>query len=186
MARLIFSGITSLDGYTADKEGGFDRLEPAPEVMAFLNDREREVGTYLYGRRIYEIMAVWADFGPETDMPDAERDYTAIWQAADKVVYSRTLESVWTPKTRLEPAFDAEAVRRMKAEAESDLGIGGPGLGAAALREGLVDEVHCYLIPVSFGGGLPFLPEDQSIALDLVEHHVFANGTVFLRYRVTG
>ncbi|WP_030158474.1 dihydrofolate reductase family protein [Glycomyces sp. NRRL B-16210] len=186
MARLIFSGITSLDGYSADKEGRFDRLEPSQEVLAFLNDREREVGTYLYGRRVYEVMAVWADFGPETEMAAAERDYTAIWQAADKVVYSRTLDSVSTPKTRLESRFDPEAVRRMKAESKRDLGVGGPGLGAAALKAGLVDEVHCYLIPVSFGGGLPFLPQDRSIGLELLEHHVFANGTVFLRYGVTG
>jgi dihydrofolate reductase len=184
MARLICTGITSLDGYIADKDGKFDWCAPDPEVHAFVNDLERGVGTQLYGRRLYEVMAVWDTFGPDEDLPDAERDYAAIWQAADKVVYSRTLAAPATARTRLEPEFDPEAVRRMKERADRDLSIGGPDLAASALRAGLVDEIRHFVYPVSVGGGTRFLPADLRLDLELTDHRRFACGAVFLRYDV--
>ena len=139
MARLIYSAIASLDGYIEDERGKFDWAAPDEEVHAFVNDLERPVGTYLYGRRMYETMAVW-----ET-MDDDEavmRDYAQMWRAADKVVYSRTLDSAASSRTRIEREFDPDAVRGMKAAAERDISIGGPGLAAHAVEAGLVDECH--------------------------------------------
>ena len=183
MARLIYSAIASLDGFVADEQGNFDWAMPSEEVHAFVNDLERPVGTYLYGRRMYETMAVW-DTMPLEGEPDVMRDFAEIWRAADKVVYSRTLADVSTPRTRLERDLNPDAVRRMKAEAERDISIGGPELAARALEAGLVDEVRLFLCPVVVGGGTHSLPTTAVVHLELREQRRFGNGTVYLRYAV--
>ncbi|KIH97712.1 deaminase/reductase [Streptomonospora alba] len=184
MADVVYSMIASVDGYIADTEGRFDWAEPDAEVMAFVNDQERPVGTHLYGRRMYEMMAVW-----ETDPSLAEqsplmRDFAGIWQAADKVVYSTTLDEPSTSRTRLERRFDPGEIRRLKAEAGSDISISGPGLAAHALEAGVVDECQLYLVPVVVGGGTRALPDGLSLDLALKDERRFANGTVYLRYAV--
>ena len=184
MAKLIYSAITSLDGYVADEDGGFDWAAPDEEVHAFVNELERPIGTYLYGRRLYEVMVFWETIRPDADEPPVIRDYAGIWQAADKVVYSTTLESVSSARTRLERAFDPDAVRRLKASADRDLTVGGPGLAADALRAGLVDECHLFVNPVVVGGGTRALPDAAHLDLDLLDEHRFGNGVVHLHYRV--
>src|SRR6478672_8738646 len=144
MAKLIYSVITSLDGYVADKDGNFDWAAPDEEVHAFVNDRERPIGTYLYGRRMYEVMVAWDTMQTQADQPRVEADFTQIWQAADKIVYSTTLAAVSSARTRIERVFDPDRVRQLKASAERDLSVGGPALAAQALRAGLVDEIHLY------------------------------------------
>ena len=182
MAKLIYSAIASLDGYVADEHGRFDWAEPDEEVHAFLNDRERAVGTYLYGRRMYEVMAAWESV-PLAGQPPAIRDFAQIWRAADKVVYSRTLAEPASARTRIERDFDSEAVRQLKATAARDISVGGPGLAAAALRAGLVDELELFLIPVLVGGGKRALPDNGvRLDLELVDERRFGNGTAYLRY----
>jgi dihydrofolate reductase len=181
VAKLIYSAIASLDGYVVDMEGKFDWAAPDAEVHAFVNDLERPIGTYLYGRRMYETMAVW-----ET-LDDAEpemRDYAQLWRAADKVVYSRTLDSVSTPRTRLERELEPDAVRALVARASRDVSVGGPTLAAAALAAGLVDQVQLFLNPIAVGGGTPALPAGLRVALELLDQRRFGNGVVFLGYRV--
>lgn len=177
---LVYSVIASLDGYTADAEGKFDWAEPDEEVHAFVNDLERGVGTYLYGRRMYETMVYW-----ETVPPDGQsrvaRDFAEIWRAADKVVYSTTLTAASSARTRIEPRFDPEAVRALKQR--GDVGVGGPGLAASAIRAGLVDEYHVFVTPVVVGGGTAVFPDGVRAGLDLVDEHRFASGMVYLRYR---
>jgi dihydrofolate reductase len=180
MAKLIYSAITSLDGYVADEDGNFDWAEPDEEVHSFLNDLERPVGTYLYGRRMYEVMAAWETLA---DQHPVMRDFAAIWQAADKVVYSTTLETVSSARTRIERAFDPEAVRQMKAAAGRDLGVGGPDLAAQAFKAGLVDECHLFLAPIVVGGGNQSLPNKVRVKLELLDERRFGNGMVHLRYR---
>ena len=182
MARLIFSAIASLDGYTADEAGKFDWAAPDAELHAFVNDLERGVGTHLYGRRMYQTMAVWETMDVSAE-PDVMRDYAGIWRAADKVVYSRTLAAASTPKTRIEREFDPEAVRRMKETAERDISVGGPGLAAHALRAGVVDEIQLVLVPVVVGGGTRALPDGLRADLDLLDERRFASGAVYLRYQ---
>jgi dihydrofolate reductase len=184
MARLIYSVIASLDGYVADASGDFDWAAPDEEVHAFVNDLERPVGAYLYGRRMYETMAVWETM-PLTGEPDVVRDFAKIWRAADKIVYSRTLRAVSTDRTRLERELDADAIGRMKAAADGDVSVGGPGLAAHALRAGIVDELHLFVTPVVVGGGTRSLPEDLHLELDLLDERRFGSGTVYLRYAVT-
>jgi dihydrofolate reductase len=182
MARLIYSGLISVDGYMADREGNFDWAEPDAEVHAFVNELQRTVGTYLFGRRMYEVLAVWEhpeDFG---EVPGYIRDFAEQWQAADKVVYSRTLQDVSTARTRIEREFSADAVGRLKDGADRDLAIGGPEIAAEAIRAGLVDEFQMFLTPVAVGGGKRFLPDSVRLGLDLLEERRFGNGTVFLRY----
>ena len=186
MAKLIYTAICSLDGYIEDTDGRFDWAAPDEAVHAFVNDLERPVGTYLYGRRMYETMRVW-----ETDSSLAEhspitRDFARIWQAAQKIVYSGTLDAPPTARTRIERNFDPEAVRRLKATADSDLAVGGPGLAAAAFAAGLVDECHLFLAPVLVGGGKRCLPDGVRLALELVDERRFPSGMVFLHYRTTG
>ena len=186
MGKLIYSAITSLDGYIEDEDGKFDWAEPDEEAHAYINDLERPVGTYLYGRRMYEVMAVW-----ETDPTLAEqspllRDFAELWQAADKIVYSRTLEAVSTARTRIDRTFDPEAVRRMVASAERDLTVGGPNLAAAAFQAGLVDECQLFLAPVVVGGGKRALPDDVLLKLELLGERRFGDGMVHLRYRTYG
>ena len=183
MAKLIYSAITSLDGYVADADGNFDCAAPDEEVHAFVNDLERPIGTYLYGRRMYEVLRYWATAPTDAAQPTFMRDYAEIWQAADKVVYSTSLESVDTPRTRLERAFDPSAIREMKASSDRDLSVGGPHLAADALRAGLVDELHLFLNPVVVGGGNRALPDGVRLDLELLDERRFANGVVHLHYR---
>ena len=183
MADLIYSAISSLDGYIEDTHGSFDWAMPDEEVHRFINDLERGAGAYLYGRRMYETMQVW-----ETDPSLAAespllRDYAEIWQAADKIVFSRTLETVSTRKTQLERNFDPERIRQLKASAGQDISIGGPDLASHAFRAGLIDECHLFLTPILVGGGKRSLPDDVRLALELLEERRFGNGMVYLRYR---
>jgi dihydrofolate reductase len=180
MAKLIYSSITSLDGYVADEDGKFDWAEPDEEVHRFFNDLERPVGTYLYGRRMYEVMVAWETV---TDQPPVIQDFAEMWRAADKVVYSRTLEKASSARTRLERDFDPEAVRQLKAQAGRDITVGGPELAAQAIRAGLVDEYHLFLAPVVVGGGRPFLPDNVRLNLELLDERRFGNGVVHLHYR---
>jgi len=182
VARLIYAAIASLDGYTADGDGNFDWAAPTAEVHAF-NDLEREVGTYLYGRRMYETMAVWETMDVSGE-PEVMRDYAEVWRAADKVVYSRTLAAPSTPRTRIERELDPAAVRELKARADRDIGVGGPGLAAHALRAGLVDEIHLFVVPVVVGGGTRALPDGLRQQLELLDERRFANGVVHLHHRV--
>jgi dihydrofolate reductase len=182
MARLIYTAIASLDGCTEDPSGDFGWGEPDHEVHSFINDLEREVGTYLLGRRMYEIMAVWETDPSFAEGPDVYRDFAEIWQAAEKVVYSRTLESPVTTRTRIEREFDPESVRQMKTSARADVGVSGPELAAHAFKAGLVDEVRLFLAPVSLGGGKRALPPDLSLDLALSEERRFDSGMVYLRY----
>ena len=182
MAKLIYSAITSLDGYVADEECRFDWAEPDEEVHAFVNDLERPVGTYLYGRRLYETMAAWETL-PLADQPPVMRDFAELWRAADKIVYSKTLETVSSARTRIERAFDPEAVRRIKARAGRDLTVGGPDLAAQAFKAGLVDELHLFVAPSVVGGGKQFLPNNVRLKLELLDEGRFGNGMVHLRYR---
>jgi dihydrofolate reductase len=184
VANLIYSTITSLDGYVADKDGNFDWAAPNQEVHAFVNDLERMVGTYLYGRRMYEVMRYWETAYAVTDQLPVEQDYAQIWRAADKVVYSRTLEAVSTSRTRIERDFDPEAVRRMKTQAERDIGIGGPDLAAQAFRAGLVDECHLFVTPVVVGGGKRCLPGNVRLELELLDERTFEGGVVHLQYSI--
>lgn len=183
MARLIYSGITSLDGYIADAAGSFSWARPDEEVHAYVNDMHRNIGTHLYGRRLYEVMAFWETV-PTDEGPAELRDFAGTWQAADKIVYSTTLAEVSTRRTRLERDFDPAAVRRLQETADRDLLVGGPGLAASALREGLVDEIWPVVVPVVVGGGTPFFPSGLSQSLDLLEERRFGNGTVALSYAV--
>ena len=184
MGKLVYSAITSLDGYVADEDGGFDWAAPDEEVHAFVNDLERPVGTYLYGRRMWEVMAAWETMPTTDDQSAAARDYTGIWRAADKVVYSSSLESVSGARTRLEREFDPDTVRALVAQSERDVSIGGPHLAASALTAGLVDECHLFLNPVVVGGGTRSLPTGVRLDLDLLDEHRFGNGVVHLHYRV--
>lgn len=181
MARLIYSAIASLDGYVEDESGTFDWAAPDAEVHAFVNDLERPIATYLYGRRMYETMVYWET---DDDQAPEARDYAEIWRAAEKVVYSRTLEGVSSEKTRLEREFDVGAIRALKERATADLSIGGAELAGQAIAEGLVDEVLLFLCPVVVGGGKPALPHGVKVGLDLVEERRFGNGVVYLRYRL--
>ncbi|RFA12491.1 deaminase [Subtercola boreus] len=185
MASLIYSCITSLDGYIEDAAGSFAWSAPDEEVHAFVNDTQREVGTHLYGRRLYETMRFWETV-PHDDPSPVMRDYATLWRAADKIVYSTTLvpDDVDTARTRLEPRFDPVAVARLKAEASRNLVVGGAALAAHALTARLVDEVQQYVSPVIVGGGKRFLPAGLDARLTLLAEHRFGNGVVFLRYRV--
>jgi dihydrofolate reductase len=177
---LIYSAITSLDGYVNDEGGGFDWAMPSAEEHAFVNDLERGVRTYLYGRRMYEVMRYWENPPPESSA--IERDYAAIWQAADKVVYSTTLEEVTTTRTRLQRTFDPDDVRALLDA--GDLSVGGPGLAASAFRAGLLDEVHLFLHPVLVGGGTRALPDGVRLDLVLLDEDRFRDGVVHLHYGV--
>ena len=184
MARLIYTAISSLDGYVEDRQGKFDWAAPDEEVHQFVNDLERTAGTYLYGRRMYETMVFWETAHTLADEPPVMQDFARLWQAADKVVYSRTLQTVSSARTRIERAFDPEAVRRLKASAVRDLGVGGPELAAQAFRAGLVDECRLFLTPVIVGGGKRSLPDDVRLRLELLDERRFGSGVVHVRYRV--
>lgn len=183
MAKLIYSAITSLDGYIEDEDGKFDWAVPDDEVHTFANDLERPVGTHLYGRRMYEIMAGWETDPALADQSPLMRDFAEIWQAADKIVYSKTLQAVSTARTRIERNFDPEEVRRMKTAAGRDITVGGPDLAAQAFKAGLVDECHLFVTPIIVGGGKQSLPDDVRLELELLDERRFGNGVVHLGYR---
>jgi dihydrofolate reductase len=182
MGQLVYTAITSLDGYVNDAEGRFDWSEPDPQVHQFVNDLERDAGTYLLGRRLYEVLRVWQDV--DVAEPDYIRDYAQIWRAADKVVFSRTLDSVSTPRTRLEKSFDPAAVRRLVEASDHDVSVGGATLAGVALANGLVTELRALVSPVVVGGGTPWLPDEVRVDLELLDQRRFDNGVVYLRYLV--
>ena len=183
MGRLIYTGITSLDGYIADEAGSFEWAMPDEEVHAFANELDRNTGTYLLGRRMYEVMAFW-DTEPGPEEPPVIHEYARIWQGADKVVYSRSLATVDGPRARLEHHFNPDDVRVLVEASDSDVSVGGADLAGQALKAGLVDEVRQVLFPVIVGGGKRFLPDGLRLDLELVEERTFGNGAVFLHYRV--
>ena len=183
MANLIYVANTSLDGYTEDKEGKFDWTDPSEEVFQFITDIVGATPTHLYGRRMYETMMVWeTDPNLAAESP-LNRDFAEIWQAANKITYSRTLETISTRRTQLARTFDPEAIRQLKAASEHDILIGGPELAAHAFRAGLIDECHWFVAPIVLGGGKSALPDNLRLELELLEERRFGNGTVYLRYR---
>jgi dihydrofolate reductase len=183
MAKLIYSAITSLDGYVADEDGNFDWAAPNEEVHLFVNELERPLGTYLYGRRMYEVMVAWESANTAAGQPPFLQDFARIWQAADKVVYSTTLETVASARTRLERAFEPEEVRQLKATAERDISVGGSDLAAQAIEAGLVDEYHLLVAPILVGGGSKSFPDNVRVELELLDERRFGNGVVHVRYR---
>jgi dihydrofolate reductase len=183
MARLIYSAITSLDDYVADEDGNFDWAAPSEDVHVFVNELERSVGTYLYGRGMYEVMSFWETPDAVADQPPHVQDYAKIWRAADKIVYSRTLADASSARTRIERDFDSDAVRQLKDTADRDITVGGPDLAAQAIKAGLVDEFHLFLTPVVVGGGKRALPDDVRVELELLDERRFGNGVVHLHYR---
>ena len=185
MGKLIYSAITSLDGYVADAGGNFEWAAPDEEVHAFVNDLEREIGTYLLGRRMYEVMVAWEHPEAFADHP-VTLDFAQIWKGKDKVVFSTTLEAVSSERTRIERTFEPDDIRRMKAESDRDISVGGPHLAAEALRAGLVDECHLFLTPFVVGGGIASLPDDVRLSLALLDEHRFGSGVVHLHYRLAG
>lgn len=184
MAKLIYLYSASLDGYVEDESGGFDWTTPDEEGHAFINDLMRPVGTYLYGHRLYEVMAGWETDPSFPAGSPVMLDFATIWQAADKIVYSTSLTAVSTTRTRIERAFDPDAVRQLKEAADRDLAIGGADLAAQALRAGLVDECHLFVAPIVVGGGKRLFPEDVLLKLDLLDVRRFDSGIVYLRYRL--
>jgi dihydrofolate reductase len=186
MVKLIYATIASLDGYVADEDGEFGWAAPDEQVHAFINDFERQLGTYLYGRRLYEVMRYWETVDTTGGRPSVEQDYAQIWQATEKIVYSRTLRNVSSARTRIERDFDAEAIRREKAQARSDIGVGGPGLAARALEAGLVDELRLFVVPIVVGGGTQALPDHVRLGLELLDERRFDGGMVYLHYRIMG
>jgi len=183
MSKLIYFMPTSLDGFIAGETDDMDWAVPDEEVMAFISDRLRPIGTYLYGRKNYEVMTVWETPDAIPGLTPTEMDFARLWQAADKIVYSKSLETVSTPKTRLEREFEPQAVRDLKAQLPHDISVAGPNLAAQAIRAGLVDEYELLIAPVMLGGGKPILPSNVSIQLDLLDERRVGNGWVYLRYR---
>jgi len=184
MAGLIYSAITSLDGYIEDDEGKFDWAAPGEEVHAFVNELERPIGTYLYGRQMYETMVFW-ETATGADEPPVFRDYAEIWRAAEKVVYSRQLQTVSSARTRIEREFNIDEIRRRKEASGSDLTVGGAELGGQAIRAGLVDECHLFLSPILVGGGKRALPDQVHARLQLLDERRFEDGVVHLHYRMS-
>lgn len=183
MGRLIYFTLASLDGYIEDAQGRFDWSRPDVEVFQFVTDLERSVGTYLYGRRMYETMLYWEAAPSDETVSAYDRDFIQMWKAAEKVVYSRTLKSTSSARTRLERSFDPDAVRRLKQSTSQDLTVAGAELAGQAIRAGLVDELQLIVAPVVVGGGKPWLPKDVRVDLELQETRRFSSGDVFLRYR---
>jgi dihydrofolate reductase len=182
MAKLIYSAITSLDGYVADEDGNFGWAVPDEEVHAFVNDIERPIGTYLYGRRMYEVMVAWENM-PLAGQPPVVQDYAEMWRSATKIVYSRTLKTASSARTRIERDFDPDSVRQMKATAGRDITVGGPDLAAQAMKAGLVDDCHFFVTPIVVGGGKASLPDNVRLRLELLDERRFGTGVVHLHYR---
>jgi dihydrofolate reductase len=180
--KLIYSMLASLDGYTADEHGNFDWAAPDDEVHSFINDLEQRVEIYLYGRRMYETMVTWETMHTRADEPRALLDFAQMWQAANKVVYSRTLETAASARTQIKRDFDPEEVRQMKAQPGGDMSVGGPELAACALKAQLIDELQLFIVPIVVGGGTQWLPNNVRLKLELMEERRFGNGTVYLRY----
>ena len=185
MAKLLYATISSLDGYVADENGKFDWAEPDEEVHAFVNDLERSAGTHLYGRRLYEVLLAWETMDERPDQPQVILDFAEIWQAADKIVYSRTLEAVSSARTRIEREFDRDAVRRLKQSSVADIAVGGAELAGQAIGAGLVDECHLFLCPIVVGGGKRAVPDNVRAQLELLDERRFRNGVVHLHYRIS-
>jgi dihydrofolate reductase len=181
MAKLIYSALESLDGYIADQDGKFDWGEPDEEVHTFLNDLMRTIGTYLYGRRMYEVMVAWETL-ELADQPPHMQEFADMWRHADKIVYSKTLEAASSAKARLERDFDPEAVRRMKVAERRDLAVAGPTLAAQAFQAALVDECQLFIAPIVVGGGIQSLPDNVRLKLELLDERRFGNGMIYLRY----
>jgi dihydrofolate reductase len=181
---LIYSAIASLDGYIEDRRGNFDWATPDEEVHRFVNDLERTVRIYLYGRRMYETMVYWETAAALPQQPPVARDFAMMWQAADKIVYSRSLEGLSSARTTIERDFDPEAIRAIKAHAKEDITVGGASLAGQAITAGLVDELQLLVVPVLVGGGKRWLPDEARLDLELLETRRFDSGVVFLRYRV--
>jgi dihydrofolate reductase len=184
MPKLIYAAIASLDGYVEDEEGRFDWAMPDEEVYAFVNDLDRPIGTHLYGRRMYETMVVWETVSTEAE-PAVIRDFAGIWRAAEKIVYSRALQTVSSARTRIEREFDRDAVRRLKQSSGADIAVGGAELAGHAIGAGLVDECHLFLCPIVVGGGKRALPDNVRAQLELLDERPFRNGVVHLHYRVS-
>jgi len=182
VAKLIYTAIASLDGYIADEDGRFDWAVPDEEVHTVINDLERSVGTYLYGRRMYEVMVYWETAHTLPDQRPFSREFAAIWRSADKIVYSSTLETASSARTRIERDFDPGSIRQLKSTEERDITVGGPDLAAQAIAAGLVDEYHLFLMPIIVGGGKALLPDNVRVELELVDERRFGSGVVFLRY----
>jgi len=184
MAQLIYSAIASLDGYIEDRAGNFDWAMPDEEVHRFINNLERTAGTYLYGRRMYETMMVWETAPNLAAEAPLTQEFAQIWQAATKIVYSKTLAAASTRNTQLERNFNPEAIRQLKKTVQHDILIGGPELADHAFRSGLIDECHLFLTPIILGGGKPAFPGKGRLKLELLEERRFGNGVVFLHYRI--
>jgi dihydrofolate reductase len=184
MAKLIYAAIASLDGYVEDTDGSFDWATPDEDLHAFVNELERPIGTYLYGRRMYETMVFWETAGAEPDEPAVFSDYAEIWRVAEKIVYSRTLEAVSSARTRIERELDPDAVRQLKQTSGADIAIGGAELAGQAISAGLVDECHLFLCPILVGGGKRALPDDVRVSLELLDERRFGD-VVHLHYRVS-
>jgi dihydrofolate reductase len=182
-STLIYSMLVSLDGYIADQDGNFDWAEPDDEVHSFINDLEQPVHTYLYGRRMYETMVAWETMHTRAGTPRAILDFARMWQTADKVVYSRTLETPSSARTQIKRDFDPDEVRQMKAQPGGDMSVGGPELAAYALKAQLIDELQLFIVPIVVGGGTPWLPHNVRLKLELIDERRFRNGTAYLRYR---
>ena len=184
MAQLIYTVISSLDGYFEDAAGRFDWAEPDDDVHAFVNELERPIATYLYGRRMYETMVYWETVSVEADEPAVFWDFAGIWRAAEKIVYSRTLQTASSARTRIEREFDPDAVRQLKRSSTADIAVGGGEVAGQAIGAGLVDECHLFLCPIVVGGGKRALPDNVRAQLELLDERPFQNGVVYLRYRV--
>ena len=184
MAKLIYTSLGSLDGFFEDAEGKFDWAEPDEEVHAFVNDLDRQVGTYLYGRRMYETMVFWETVGTEAHVPAVYRDFAEMWRAAEKIVYSRTIQTPTSARTRIEREFEPDAVRQLKQSSSTDITVGGGDLAGQAIKAGLVDECHFFLFPIAVGGGKRVLPDNTRTQFELVDERRFKNGVVHLHYRV--
>ena len=184
MTKLIYAAISSLDGYFEDEEGTFDWAAPDDEVHAFVNDLERSIGTYLYGRRMYETMVFWETVSPDADEPAVFREYAEIWRAAEKTVYSRTLQTPSSARTRIEREFEPDAVRQLKLSSVADIAVAGGDLAGQAISAGLVDECHLFVCPIVVGGGKRALPDNVRAQLELLDERRFKNGVVHLHYRV--
>lgn len=185
MAKLIFTAITSLDGYIEDAAGNFDWAMPDDEVLRFINDLEALIGTYLYGRRIYETMVYWETEESLVDPDPMSQEFGEIWRAAEKIVYSTSLATASSARTQIERVFDPMKIREMKSTLDRDLEVAGPNLAAHAFRAGLVDECQLFLVPLVLGGGKPALPRDTSLRFELVNERTFQSGVVFLHYRAS-
>jgi dihydrofolate reductase len=184
MAKLIYSAIASLDGYVEDEQGKFEWAAPGEEVHAFVNDLERPIGTYLYGRRMYETMVFWETASTGSDQPAVIRDFAEIWRAAEKIVYSRTLQTPLSARTRIEHDFDPGAITRLKEASDRDITIGGAALAGEAIAAGLVDECHLFLTPIVVGGGKRALPDNVRAQLELLAERRFRSGVVHLHYDI--